>query len=103
VVTVQHGGNCGNLFREKSKVQFGVALLNHASQKSGRVDSALRFVHGTAIATHALLMTSVTVVLGYELSAHLQIGIFEQCWLGICIGHQEMNTQQTAKSKSTRV
>jgi len=78
MVTVQNSGYCGDFFWEKAQVEFGVALLYHAPQKSWGVDAALWFVHGAAIAAHAFLMATVAVVLGDELCAQFQIGIFEE-------------------------
>ena len=74
VVSVKHGGNRCHLLREKRQTQFGVALLNHASQQTRCGNPTGRPVNCAAIASNLLLMTSRALMLGKQPGAQRKVG-----------------------------
>ena len=74
VVSVKHRGNRCHLFREKRQTQFGVALLNHASQQTRCGNPTGRPVNCAAIASNLLLMTSRALMLGKQPGAQREVG-----------------------------
>ena len=85
VVAVDHGGHRIHLFREHAHVQLGVALLNHAAQKSRRVDAALGLVDGAAITSHLGDVTGCAFVFGDEFFTQFVVGTLEDGGLGLGI------------------
>lgn len=74
---VQDSGNSIGIFREKSQVELGVAVLDHATQGTCRVDAAFGVIDGTAIAAHASNVAFVALVFGNQLFARFEVCIFE--------------------------
>jgi hypothetical protein len=95
-IPVQNGGHRSDLFREKSQIQFGVALLDHPAQKTWRIDPPLGFVHRTAIARHFGGVTRHAFVVIDELLAQFQVRTMKDRWLRIHAhrSQRQPNTQQ---------
>src|SRR6218665_2570237 len=77
MVAVQHGRHRSDLIGEQTQIEFGIAMLDHATQKAGRVDAPGGPVDGCAITAHLLLMTGRTFVLSQQLLTQAQIGPLE--------------------------
>jgi len=98
VVAVDHGGHRIHLFREHAHVQLSVALLNHAAQKSRRVDAALGLVDGAAITPHLGDVTGCAFVFGDEFFTEFVVGILEDGRLGL----GQITTQKAKPCQDTR-
>ena len=75
MLPIENGGHCGDLFGKQPEVQLGVALFDHATQKSGRVDASLGVVDVAAVAAHATNVTGLAFVGVDELGPQLEVEI----------------------------
>ncbi|MBP6245118.1 MAG: hypothetical protein KA411_05615 [Limnohabitans sp.] len=81
MVSIEYRSDRIDLFREHAQIQFGVALLDHASQQCGTVDASLGFIDGTAITPDFAHMASHALAVSDQFFAQLVIRILEDRWL----------------------
>ena len=74
MAAVERCGNRCDFIREKAQAEFGVALLDHPAQHTGRADAPLGPVNGTAVATDFFLMACCTLMRGDQLFAQPDVG-----------------------------
>ena len=81
VIAVEHRRDRSHVLWKHAQIELRVALLHHAAQQGSVVDTALRFVNGTAIATHFGDMAGHALAFGDQFFAQLVVSLFEDGWL----------------------
>ena len=78
MLLVQDSGNRIGIFWEKTQVKFSIAVLHHASQRPGGIDSPFGLIDCAAVPSDTSRMTFVTLIFCNQLFAHLEISVFEK-------------------------